>query len=84
MDKIGGQEVLMPALQPKENWEITQRWKVKEMFKIKDEEFGLGWTHEEIITPLMKNIFCLLRICQGIFIRFKQNLGMSQEQNQEF
>ncbi|HPD19945.1 MAG TPA: hypothetical protein PLV95_01770, partial [Candidatus Pacearchaeota archaeon] len=54
MDKIGGQEVLMPALQPKENWEITQRWKVKEMFKIKDEEFGLGWTHEEIITPLMK------------------------------
>jgi len=54
MDKIGGQEMLMPALQPKENWETTQRWKVEEMFKIKDEEFGLGWTHEEIITPLMK------------------------------
>lgn len=54
MDKIGGQEMLMPALQPKENWETTQRWKVEEMFKIKDEDFGLGWTHEEIITPLMK------------------------------
>ncbi|MDD3292904.1 MAG: His/Gly/Thr/Pro-type tRNA ligase C-terminal domain-containing protein [Candidatus Pacebacteria bacterium] len=54
MDSIGAQEILMPSLHPKENWEITGRWGVKEMFKIKDEEMGLGWTHEEIITPLMK------------------------------
>jgi len=54
MDKINGQEILMPSLHPKENWESTKRWEVEEMFKIKDEEFGLGWTHEEIITPLMK------------------------------
>ncbi|MDD5696861.1 MAG: His/Gly/Thr/Pro-type tRNA ligase C-terminal domain-containing protein [Candidatus Pacebacteria bacterium] len=53
MDKIGAQEILMPALHPKENWEATKRWEVEEMFKIKDEELGLGWTHEEIITPLM-------------------------------
>lgn len=54
MDEIGAQEILMPSLQPKDNWEKTGRWEVKEMFKIKDEELGLGWTHEEIITPLMK------------------------------
>ena len=54
MNKIGGQEILMPSLHPKENWEITGRWDVKEMYKIKDENLGLGWTHEEIITPLIK------------------------------
>lgn len=54
MNKIGGQEILMPSLHPKENWEITGRWGVEEMYKIKDENLGLGWTHEEIITPLVK------------------------------
>ncbi|MDD3170329.1 MAG: aminoacyl--tRNA ligase-related protein [Candidatus Paceibacterota bacterium] len=54
MDKIGAQEILMPVLHPKENWEITKRWGVEEMFKIRDEELGLGWTHEEIAAPLMK------------------------------
>jgi len=54
MNNIGGQEILMPSLHPKENWEITGRWGVEEMYKIKDENLGLGWTHEEIITPLVK------------------------------
>lgn len=57
MNKIGGQEILMPALHPKELWEKTGRWKVKEMFKTKSQtgkEYGLGWTHEEIVTPLVK------------------------------
>jgi prolyl-tRNA synthetase len=57
MDGIGGQEVFLPALQPKENWQITDRWKYPEMFKLKnraEKDFGLGWTHEEIITPLVK------------------------------
>lgn len=54
MNKIGGQEILMPSLHPKENWEVTGRWGVEEMYKIKDENLGLGWTHEEIITPLVK------------------------------
>ncbi len=54
INKIGGQEILMPSLLPKENWEVTGRWKIKEMYKIKDENLGLGWTHEEIITPLVK------------------------------
>lgn len=54
MNNIGAQEILMPSLLPKDNWEKTRRWDVEEMYKIKDENLGLGWTHEEIITPLMK------------------------------
>jgi prolyl-tRNA synthetase len=54
INNIGGQEVFMPSLLPKENWEKTGRWNVEEMYKIHDENFGLGWTHEEVVTPLMK------------------------------
>jgi prolyl-tRNA synthetase len=57
INAIGGQEILMPALHPKENWLKTGRWQVEEMFKIKNQlgkDYGLGWTHEEIITPLIK------------------------------
>ncbi len=54
MNNIDGQEILMPSLLPKDNWEKTGRWGIEEMYKIHDENLGLGWTHEEIITPLMK------------------------------
>ncbi len=54
MVNIGGQELLMPLLLPKDAWEETGRWNVPEMYKVKDESLGLGWTHEEIVTPLMK------------------------------
>ena len=51
MNALGSQEILMPALTPKENWEKTGRFDVAESYKIKDEDLVLGWTHEEIITP---------------------------------
>ena len=57
MDAIGGQEILMPALQKKEDWQITGRWDIDVMMKVKtffDKEYGLGWTHEEVVTPLAK------------------------------
>lgn len=57
MNRIEGQEVLMPALLPKEIWEKTDRWKYPEMFKLKnraEKEFSLGWTHEEVVTSLVK------------------------------
>ena len=57
MNKIGGQEALFPALHPKENWQRTGRWQYPEMFKIKSragKDFSLGWTHEEVITPLVR------------------------------
>jgi prolyl-tRNA synthetase len=60
MNAIGGQEVLMPALQPKENWQATGRWDGLEvLFKVKsrhESEYALGPTHEEIVTPLGKNV----------------------------
>lgn len=57
MDAVGGREILMPALQPKANWEATGRWKTLDaLFKFTGEqskiEFALGPTHEEIVTPL--------------------------------
>lgn len=58
INRISGQEVLLPAFHPKKNWEITDRWQYKEMFKLKSREgkdFSLGWTHEEIVTPLVQN-----------------------------
>ena len=53
-----GQEVLMPVLQPKENWQKTGRWETLDiLFKIKggnDKEYALGPTHEEVVSPLAK------------------------------
>ena len=52
MDSIGGQEMLLPALQPAELWQESGRWEVmgENMFRLKD-RFGrslcLGMTHEE-------------------------------------
>jgi prolyl-tRNA synthetase len=57
MNAIGGQEILMPALQNKEDWKMTGRWDIDVMMKVKtffDKEYGLGWTHEEVVTPLAK------------------------------
>ena len=58
MVSIGGQEILMPALQPKENWTKTGRWDSLDiLFKLKgggDKEYALGPTHEEIVSPLLK------------------------------
>lgn len=53
----GGQEVFLPTLHPKGNWQKTGRWKTMEdLYKLKefDKEFSLGPTHEEVISPLVK------------------------------
>jgi len=59
MDNIGGQEVLMPVLTPKDVWETTGRWEAFDvLFKLKgadEKEYALGATHEEIVTPLVKD-----------------------------
>lgn len=58
MNEIGGQELLMPSLHPKELWEETGRWdNFDVLYKLKDQqgrEFGLGPTHEEVITDIMR------------------------------
>ena len=61
MDAIGGQELIMSSLQPKETWEATDRWddeKVDIWFKSKlknGTDVGFGWSHEEAIIKMMKN-----------------------------
>jgi prolyl-tRNA synthetase len=60
MNVIGGQEILMPALQIKERYVATGRWDdkvVDDWFKTKlvnGTELGLGFSHEENLVPLMK------------------------------
>ncbi|MCP6718990.1 MAG: His/Gly/Thr/Pro-type tRNA ligase C-terminal domain-containing protein [Patescibacteria group bacterium] len=59
MNRVSGQEVFLPTLHPRKIWETTDRWHDKEgiMFKLKSrsgKDYGLGWTHEEVITPLVK------------------------------
>ncbi len=58
MDRAGAQEVLMPAMHPKEIWETSGRYEGLKnvMFRVKDRqdrEMVLGPTHEEIITDLV-------------------------------
>ncbi len=59
MDRIGGQELLLTALQPKENWVKTERWDaVDVLFKIPSQtgkEYALGPTAEDIVTPLVQS-----------------------------
>ena len=61
MKALGSEELIMSTLQKKENWEATDRWddeKVDIWFKTRlknDTEIGLGWSHEEPITNMMKN-----------------------------
>lgn len=59
MDRIGGQELLLPVLTPKEIWEESGRWKDfgDEMFRVKDRkgrDFAMCPTHEEIVTDLAR------------------------------
>jgi prolyl-tRNA synthetase len=53
MDAIGGQEMLMPVLQPAEVWRKTGRLEIEELFKLSDRkgsELVLAMTHEEAVT----------------------------------
>ncbi len=59
MDKSGGIELLMPAVQPAELWQETGRWDVfgPQMLKITDRHdklFCFGPTHEEVITDIAR------------------------------
>ncbi|MCA9389659.1 MAG: hypothetical protein KC585_03575 [Candidatus Magasanikbacteria bacterium] len=75
MNALGSQEVLLPALQSKEHWDQTGRWdSVDVLFKIESQTnktYGLGPTHEEVVTPLIKE-----------FIRSYKDLPLSVYQIQ--
>jgi prolyl-tRNA synthetase len=53
IDAIGGQEMLMPVLQPAELWQRTGRYGIEALFKLQDRrgsELVLAMTHEEAVT----------------------------------
>lgn len=62
INAIGAEELLMPSLIQKKIWEKSNRWGVGVIYKtgavinqklVRDDfEYGLGWTHEEVITDI--------------------------------
>ncbi len=59
MDKAGGQELLMPNIQPAELWQESARWEQygPELLRLTDRhqrDFCFGPTHEEVITDIVK------------------------------
>lgn len=59
MNRIGAQEMLLPALHPAELWQESGRWEIMgdNLFRLKD-RFGrplcLGMTHEEVMTSIAR------------------------------
>lgn len=56
MAVLGAQEIFLPALVNKRYWEAADRWGVEVMYKIEEtgQDFGLSWTHEEVVTEIAK------------------------------
>ncbi|HUR01993.1 MAG TPA: proline--tRNA ligase, partial [Nonomuraea sp.] len=59
MNRMGGQEVLFPALLPREYYEATGRWTEygDTIFRLKDRkgaDYLLGPTHEELFADMVK------------------------------
>jgi prolyl-tRNA synthetase len=56
MNTLGGQEIFMPCLHPKDYWLATNRWDTVDiLFKLNSQtgkEYALGASHEEVVTPL--------------------------------
>ena len=62
MDAMGGQELLFPALLPREPYETTNRWAEygDDLFRLKDRKGAdmlLGPTHEEMFTTAVKDLY---------------------------
>lgn len=80
MNALGGQEVIMPALQPKELWEQTGRWDTLDiLYKVKDQsekEMALGPTHEEVVVPLAKNFISSYRDLPTAVYQFQNKFRM--------
>ncbi|NJP96558.1 proline--tRNA ligase [Nonomuraea sp. FMUSA5-5] len=60
MNRMGGQEVLFPALLPREYYEATGRWTEygDTLFRLQDRkgaDYLLGPTHEELFTDMVKS-----------------------------
>ena len=66
MDAIGGQEIVMPVVQPADLWKRTGRWYEigDDLARLTDRggrELVLGMTHEEVITELAAGVISSYR-----------------------
>jgi prolyl-tRNA synthetase len=69
-DAIGGQEMLMPVLTPRELWEATSRISIPEVFHLEDRtgrRFILPFTHEETVTFHAREIQSYRRLPQMLY-----------------
>lgn len=60
MNKVGGQEVLLPVVQPKNLWEESGRYETVDssLVRFRDrnkQELVLAMTHEEVVTDLVRS-----------------------------
>lgn len=80
MNAVGGQEILMPALHPKELWEKTGRWNsMDDLYKVTDSsgrEAALGPTHEEVVTPLVGSFVSSYRDLPVYVYQFQNKFRM--------
>lgn len=84
MNAIGGQEILMSALSPRELWQKTGRWDRKafeSLFHVPaagEQEYALNPTHEEIVVPLVQQFVHSYRDlpfgCYQIQTKFRNEL----------
>jgi prolyl-tRNA synthetase len=80
MNALGGKEIIMTSLQRQELWERTDRWsdeKVDVWFKSElknGTQVGLGWSHEEPITDMMKNYLTSYRDLPANVYQFQTKL----------
>jgi prolyl-tRNA synthetase len=60
INAVDGQEIFMPSMHPKENWEKTGRWDTLDVLvKVglgEEKNMALAPTHEEVVAPLAKKI----------------------------
>lgn len=74
LDAIGGQELLMPVLNPAEPWRRTGRIEIDEIFKLADRkgtEMVLAMTHEEIVTTHVAQVVRSYRDLPQILYQFQ-------------
>ena len=80
MNSFGGQEILMPSLHPKENWQTTGRWDtMDDLYKVSDSsgrENALGPTHEEVVVPLAKQFVSSYRDLPFAAYQFQNKFRM--------
>ncbi len=74
IDAIGGQEMLMPVLQPAELWRRSGRYEIDELLKLQDRKSAdlvLAMTHEECVTTHVAQVVRSYRDLPMILYHFQ-------------